>query len=110
MRIGEKMSEFVDMANLLRTPDGDMYANSVDYVTKRPLPFGQLIYAKIRDEFPEQFGVEVWWNHFDNHIEAYVEKDGESYYSHLYDRTMPREERIRVANDMADSFLAEVYK
>ena len=72
IRIGQKMSEGIDIDSLIVTEGGDMYVDDIAVALRRPLPVARLFYAKLRRALRGSIQVEVYWNHFDNVITGVI--------------------------------------
>jgi hypothetical protein len=68
MRIGEPQSGVFDWTKCIFEPNGEVYENRLHKLLDQPLDVGRLFYAKLRNAFPRNVNVEVFWNHFDAEV------------------------------------------
>lgn len=107
VRIGEKMSNLVDMTTAFEH-NNDVYESEIMALTNQPLDQGRLIYYKLRKALKPSTPVEVIWNHFNNRLTIIVGSE-----EHGYEVTLPlwkgaRVEVLHAMNNMvADVKAAE---
>lgn len=95
--LGERMSGNIDLDKVVFDVRGDAYEDLIHRLMHRPLDTGRLLYVKLRNSFPEQVGVEIWWNHFHNVITVQI--DG-NYITFFKDEQRARLEHLFYIDDL----------
>jgi hypothetical protein len=72
--IGEKMSEWVVLDDLVWAANGDIYEDEEHERISEPLDLGRLIYVKLRTGLDKDLYVEVYWNHITDIITVEIVK------------------------------------
>lgn len=65
--VGERMSKVVDVDHVIEL-SGDCYESIEHSILNKPLDIPSLTYYSLRRTMPEDFEVEVIWNHFQDII------------------------------------------
>lgn len=101
IKIGEKMSEVVEMESVVEA-GGDLFGSHIDVLKHTPMPYAMVLYVKMRRAAPEDVNVEVIWNHFNNTVTA-IMAGREFEYAHVFwDGPMARTDKLVYLDAIVD--------